>query len=428
LWGHIHVTGWAVENMPDDALRAMLLEPEVFNALLFGATFTDTGYATDDAASRAYSEHTHWEPFVQDYVEWIRVNDPPPWTTLESKKRVAFLLGCASHGLQDELFDSLFLYQITEHDGAGQEESDPGTDGFLALDGHLRFVPREDVPLPLLLELYGGLDEEITESVIAESVGLVTDVYINDTLGLAIAENLGEQYADVLPWTREHYLDAELPGSLRAEVYPTMRYQQAIWARLHEGLAADDAAVFAHPEEPRRLLTADASATSSWVSVVFGVGVRYADDLLELVDAAGAVVPSVQANSRWGPEFTRVVRLSPEADLVPGAWYTARLRAGVETIDGQVSAAPWELRFQVECDPASADACEPLGEVPEAGIDGRAAEEIEAPAAAATTTGGCGCATGAEGAVGAAVLLVAGAGRRRRRGGEVRDGGGTSGR
>ncbi|MFT4979739.1 MAG: hypothetical protein ACI8S6_005651, partial [Myxococcota bacterium] len=62
LWGHIHVTGWAVENMPDDELRAFLLEPEVFNALLSGAMFTDTGYALDDGAARAYSEHTHWEP------------------------------------------------------------------------------------------------------------------------------------------------------------------------------------------------------------------------------------------------------------------------------------------------------------------------------------------------------------------------------
>ncbi len=417
LWGHVHVTGWAVENMPDDELRAFLLEPEVFNALVFGATFTDTGYARDDSASRAYAEHTHWEPFVQDYVEWIRANDPPPWTSLESKKRVAFLLGCASHGLQDELFDTLFLYQVTEHDGGGQDEADPGTDGFLALDGHLRFVPQEDIPMETLLELYAGVDDGITEDVITESVDLVTSFYINDSIGLAVAADLGDQYDDVIPWTRAHYLDAELPGSLRAEIYPTMRYQQAIWERLHDGLAADDATVFAHPEAPRRLLTGDATATSSWVSLVFGVGVRYEDDLVELVDADGAEVPFTQANSRWGPEFTRVVRLAPAEDLAPGAWYTARLRAGVETIDGQVSGEPWELAFQVECD-VGGD-CEDLGEVPEARIDGLpadtgaddtdpdTADDPEAPQ-------GCGCATGPGAAPFGGVLLLAGLVRRTR--------------
>lgn len=417
LWGHIHVTGWAVENMPDDELRAFLLEPEVFNALLFGATFTDTGYAIDDAASRAYAEHTHWEPFIQDYVEWIRVNDPPPWTSLESRQRVAFLLGCASHGFQDELFDTLFLFQVAEHDGGDQDEADPGTDGFLALDDHIRFVPTEYIPLETVLELYADLDEDVTEATIDEAVGLVTTVYINDTLGPAVALELGEQYQDVIPWTREHYLDAEMPGSLRAEIYPTMRYQQSVWARLHEGLPADEAATFAFPEAPRRLPTPQATSAHSWISVTFGVGVRYADDLLELVDADGVVVPTTPANSRWGPEWTRVARLMPAQDLVPGAWYTVHLRDGVETIDGQVSTTPWSYTFQVECDAATASQCEDLGEVPEAGVDGLPPEDT-GPAAVDTGEAapeeGCGCGVARGGGIAGIGLLLAALARRRR--------------
>lgn len=413
LWGHIHVTGWAVENMPDDELRAFLLEPEVFNALLFGATFTDTGYAIDDPASRAYAEHTHWEPFVEDYVTWIRENDPPPWTSLESRKRVAFLMGCASHGLQDELFDSLFLYQVEEHDGGSQDEADPGTDGFLALDDHLRFVPTEDIPVETVLELYAELDETITEAVIDEAVGLVTGVYINDTLGLAVAEQLGEEYQDLIPWTRQHYLDAELPGSLRAEIYPTMAYQQALWARLHEGLPADEATVYAWPEAPRRLGSADAASAHAWVSLVFGVGVRYADDLVELVDAEGSVVPTAAGNSRWGPEYTRVVRSMPLDDLTPGGWYTARLRAGVETIDGQVSAAPWSFTFQAPCDEATADRCEELGDIPEPGLDGVLQEDPD-PVEPTPAAEGCGCATSGPAGWAGAGLAAAALVRRRR--------------
>jgi len=372
LWGHIHVTGWAVENMPDDELRAFLLEPEVFNALLFGAVFTDTGYAIEDDAARAYSEHTHWEPFIEDFVAWMQVNDPPPWDTLESRKRVAFLLGCASHGLQDSIFDSLFLHQVEERDGAGQDETDPGTDGFLALDGYIRFIPEEDIPMSTVLALYEGLDAGITQEVIEQAVEVTTAAYINDELGLAIAEALGEIHADDMPWGREHYMDPDVPGSLRAEIYPTMRYQQALWSRLNGELSADDVVVFAFPESERRLRSADAATTDSWVTLIFGAGVAYDDglpELIELLDADGGSVPFTLANSRWGPGHTRLVRLQPSEDLTPGGWYTARMRAGADLIDGGVTSQTYELSFQVACDGEDDLTCPEL-DPPIASVDG----------------------------------------------------------
>ncbi len=414
LWGHVHVTGWAVENMPDDELRQFLLEPEVFNALLFGAVFTDTGYAIDDPASRAYAEHTHWEPFVEDFVAWIQRNDPPPWDSLESRQRVAFLMGCASHGLQDSIFDSLFLSQVEERDGAGQEETDPGTDGFLALDGYLRFVPEPYVPMSTVLELYEVLPEEITEGVIDEAVSAVTAAYINDELGIAVAEALGGLYAEDMPWGREHYMDPEVPGSLRSEIYPTLRYQQALWARLHGELSADDVTIYAFPEQPRRLRSGDADTVDSWVSLIFGAGVRYEGDLAELLDDRGEVVPFTQADTRWGAEHTRLIRLLPEQDLNPGGWYTARMRAGAELIGGQTSAETWELSFQVACEVEGDPTCPDLGAIAVASVDGLPEEE---PAAEddVLADGGCGCGA-ARGMSGlwALLLAVLAAGRRRR--------------
>ncbi|TNE91188.1 MAG: hypothetical protein EP330_05965 [Deltaproteobacteria bacterium] len=389
LWGHIHVTGWAVENMPDDDLRAFLYDdPEVFNALLFGAVFADSGYSRDEAGSRAYSEHAHWEPFVEDYVQWILENDPPPWNTLESKKRVAFLLGCASHGMQDSIFDSLFLSEVEERDGAGQDATDPGTDGFLVADGHVRFIPEEDVPMDTLLELFADVSPDITREVIDAGVGLTTAAYINEEIGLGVAETFAERYADVMPWGREHYLDPEVPGSLRAEIYPTMRYQQALWKRLHDGLAPDDVTVFAYPDQPRRLRSGTAGTVASWVTLVFGEGVRFEGDLVELFDDAGASVPFTLSNTRWGATHTRLVRIRPDEDLVPGGWYTARLRAGVELIDGGVSSESWEVRFQVACDTADDPACPELGEVDVPWIDG-----IPEPEPEVEEETGCGCAT-----------------------------------
>jgi len=385
IWGHVHVTGWAVENMPDDDLRAFLLEPEVFNALLFGAAFTDSGYASPGDANRAYSEHTHWEPFVEDYIAWIRANDPPPWTTLESRKRVAFLMGCASHGLQDSIFDSLFLYQVEERDGGDQSQADPGTDGFLVMDEHVRFVPEQDLPMETLLTLYAGLEEDITEDVIRGSVDLMTGFYVNDTTGLDIAASLGAGLEDEIPWTRTHYLDPEVPGSLRAEIFPTMAHQQAIWKRLHGELDPNEVTVHTFPERPRRLLSGDHTSASSWMALVFGAGVQYQEGLLSLTGPDGSV-RFTQANTRWGAEYTRLIRAMPDRDLVPGGWYTLRLEP-VELIDGGRATEPFELRFQVSCDATNPEDCPDQGPIDVARIDGLA--DAEAPTSDPET--GCGC-------------------------------------
>ncbi len=415
LWGHLHVTGWAAENMPDDELRAFLLEPEVFNALLFGAVFTDTGYARNDPASRAYSEHAHWEPFVEDYIDWMRQNDPPPWDDLESRKRAAFILGVASHGLQDSLFDSLFLYQVAEHDGAGQDEADPGTDGFLVQDGYARFVPETWLPMDVLLALYADVDPAITEELITRSVGTVTGFYINDQGGLQTAALLGDNYADALPWTRQHYMDPEIPGSLLSEVFPTMRYQQAVWARLHGDRDTTDLVAYAFPEPPRRLRRGSAGVADSWATLVLGRGVAYEDGLVELLGPDGSPVAATQGNSRWGPSHTRLLRIMPDEDLAPGGWYTARLRAGVSTIDGLSSSAAWELRFQVECDAETAVDCDELGEIAVARTDGLPVEDGDSGAgetapdlgtpAAGPPDEGCGCSQGSAPARSGTTLL-----------------------
>ena len=66
-----------------------------------------------------------------------------------------------TRNLPDEIFDSLFLPQVAEHDDQGQEGADPAMDAFLIMDGHLRFYPTPYIPMEALLELYDGLHDGI---------------------------------------------------------------------------------------------------------------------------------------------------------------------------------------------------------------------------------------------------------------------------
>jgi hypothetical protein len=376
IWGHIHVTGWAIENLPPGELSDFLSEPEVMNAALYGAAYCDSGYFPRDEAvnrySRIYGEHNHWEPFVENYVQWMAVNDPPPWDDLESRKRIGFLMGVAAHGLQDELFDSLFLYQVAYHDDGSQENADPGTDGFFAQDGWIRFIPEPYYPVELLLEVYAPLGPEITEDIIANGNDLMQRVYVNDTLGPIVAESNGDLYRPELPWTAEHYLDPDIPGSLRSEIVPTARYMESIWERLHDRWEEEDLVIHTYPELPRQLLTGDNENPGSWLTLVFGRGVQTNTASFTLEDGEGSGVEFVRRSTRWGGEgsWSRLARVEPSEPLAPGAEYRLELQAGTTMIGlDDPTASAWSMQFVVACpdDPESCPALDGEPFIPEIG-------------------------------------------------------------
>ena len=353
IHAHIHVTGWAIEALPDGELKAFFDEPEVMNAALFGAAFTDSGYwplsGEMGEIARAYSEHTHWEPFIQDVVGWIRANDPPPWTTLESKKRAAFFMGCAAHGMQDELFDSLFLHQVHRHDGGDQDGADPASDGFLILDGHLRFHPEPFIPMATLLTLYETLDVEVSETVIDAAVDKMMGVYVNDDFGPELAKAIGEESLEELPWTYDHYMDESIPGSLRSEIAPTMGYIEAIWARLHGTFDPNDVVVATYPAPEFKLLGVGADAPDSWVTFVYGAGVESDSSLFQWLDESDETLAFERHGTRWGVTWTRLHSLRPTSDLPEGQWMKASLLAQAKLIGGAATTEAIDHSFQTPC-------------------------------------------------------------------------------
>lgn len=164
--GHIWVTDRAVDLMPEGELKAVLSEPAVREALQIGAVFPDTGYAIGDA----YGEMTHWEPFVEAFIAWVGSNRPPPWTSVEDRRLIAFFLGAAAHGMEDEIFDSLFLPLLEEHDGKGQDVSDTACDVFLIVDGHSSLKPPLWVPAPEMAAIIAQMGHDVAEKTFVDGM------------------------------------------------------------------------------------------------------------------------------------------------------------------------------------------------------------------------------------------------------------------
>lgn len=365
LHGHIHVTGWAIENMPPGELRSIFDDPDVFQAALTGAMFPDTGYAPgrDDRASREYGEYAHWEPFIERFIEYVRTVHGPPYDTKEKQMLVAFLLGCAAHGLQDELFDSTFLYEVEQRDGAGQDIADPGTDGFLVLDGYFRMLPGEYLPVEEVLPLFSEdiLGVSVDEQLIRDQVRAVRSAYVNETLGTRVAAGFGQRARTQIPWAADNYLDPRIAGSLGAEIVPTMRHMEALWERLHDRFDETNLVVHAWPDTPRRLRSAQAGDVASWVTLVFGKGIAQNRATGSFVDGVGAPHPFNLRYTRWGG-MSRLVRFQPTADLAPGGTYTVAIEAGAELVDGSQTAFAHEVTFQVACEAEDDPLCPPIDE------------------------------------------------------------------
>ena len=373
--GHIQVTAWAAENLPPGELRSFLANEDIFNALLFGAAYPDIGYYPfleyPEIASQ-FAEYTHWPPFMEQFIEWIRVNDPPPWNTMESKKRIGFLLGCAAHGFQDEVFDTLFLPQIRHHDNQGQNEADPASDGLLVRDALITDVPYEYLPTETLLTLYnesGAFEIEVTKEILSSSVQGITTYYIHEEIGPDIATVAWEQLASKLPWMSAHYMDPDIPGSLRAEIFPTMRYLEAVWKRLHNKLSNQDMVIFSFPEEPRRLRSYQKGLADNWVSLMFAAGIDMNDLSGTWTSQTGNSVPLSLKGNAWSDQWPRIIRVVPEENLSPGEYYRVNLAGQPTTINEKRWSIDHTLSFQVACTDSNLADCPDLEEIQLARID-----------------------------------------------------------
>ena len=347
--GHVHVTGWAVEHLPPGPLADFLSEPEVFDALLLGATFPDSGYAIEDD----YGELAHWPPFAEGCLADLRARYPLPWDTLVARKHAAFVMGIALHGLQDEIFDTLFLRQVERHDGRGQDDTDPGLDGFLYTDGHLRFSPEYYVPAEILAEVFAEVHGHIVSRATIEAGVTRVKLIVIDAFG-GIGPRLDEVHRPRIPWAAAHYLDPDVPGSLRSEIPATMAFLAALWDRTHGTWAQGPPVAYTSPSPPRRLRSAAPDGVDHWITLVLGAAVRagtLTPERVRLVDGLGQAVPIRVRASRWARDATsgtRLVVLEPLDALAYDAIYGVELHPGLEFFNGATPPI-WRATFRTPC-------------------------------------------------------------------------------
>ncbi len=359
--GHVWVTNQAVEYLTDCELINFFSEKEVHNAVQIASAFPDSGYA----AKHRYGETAHWEPFTETYIQYLRAKGDDFLSTSEGKKQMAFLMGLSSHGMEDEIFDSIFLLKAAEADtykGDTQEILDPATDFMLVSDGHTKLCPDVYFPGSDLVSVLTSpaIGVPVAQENIERGMFIVKTLVINLT---KTKIRLDTYYRDKLPWARDHYFNADTPGSIAFEPFVVTHYLRALWNRLHGKFLEEDILIYSVPAPGQRLLSVNHKSVDSWITLFFGYGIL--DDTInsenvKLLDSKGKNIPADIKPNRWGGSkgsYSRLLQVRPKEDLQPDSEYTVTLSRNMKLITGENMPHKIVFRFKSPCGAESTASC-----------------------------------------------------------------------
>ncbi|KAM3840568.1 LOW QUALITY PROTEIN: phosphatidylinositol-glycan-specific phospholipase D [Vipera latastei] len=222
---HIEIAHRALEFFSQqdgqvDYRKLILAHQDAYQA---GSLYPDAFYSglCQNGLFHYVSEDTHWSPFLNTSIHYIRKNYPQPWEEA-TEKLVAFLFGIASHMVADVSWHSLGIEQgflqamaaIDFHGSYSQAHSTGDFGGDVLSQYELDFdylkaswyVPVKDL-LSIYEDYYGK--EVITQNTIVDC----TYLQLLDLYGEIIAvANLYPIYANKSPFLVDKFYDYFLGG------------------------------------------------------------------------------------------------------------------------------------------------------------------------------------------------------------------------
>lgn len=386
---HLWVTTRAVEEVPGGELGEFLQRDELRVMLLAGTMFPDGGYAV----GHGYGETAHWEPFQSRYLDWIRT-EGAALPAEERDQHLAFLLGMASHGMSDQVFDALYVERAREEDGASDwvgGNFDLASDVVFSSRTGAPEIPEAWVPADPLVSLFETAGVPVDADTLEEAQGLLqVAVWWVGEAGQnpeAVAE-----HQEAFPWGTGNLLEETAAGAPPDDALAVARYWQEIWDRFQGADTPATPVIATFPADGA--LGHPRTGAAARVGLVFARGLEpdtAGAGAFQVEDGGGTAIP-VSAWVYYGRSSHVVLLAPPETGWPADADLTVTALPGITAIDGTVLEAPWSFGFSTR--------------VPE-GDSG--ADTGDTP-----PEGGCGCAAAGGGSWGWLGLLALGIRRRRR--------------
>ena len=245
---HLWITDHALTHVQNEALARLLHRDDLRPMLRNGTMFPDGGYAAGDP----YGELAHWEQFQDAYCVYIEDTYDTPFTD-EGAMHVAFLMGLASHGMADQVFDSLFMERSKQYDtwGEGLTGSlDGASDVLLVHATAPQTAPEVWFPEELFEDL---LQQAHTHEVSAQTMArgqILLGAAIQWVTSASQDPEQIRDYRNNYPWASQHLLDDTMPGAPPCEGEIIAGYWEHLWELLNNE-ATPEPRVFATMPELR---------------------------------------------------------------------------------------------------------------------------------------------------------------------------------
>jgi hypothetical protein len=362
LTSHVTISEMALPLLPEGELADILRDPELWPWLQNGTQFPDGGYPLGEA----YAETAHWEPFHDRYLAWIAATYAGDYRSAEARQHIAWLFGMQSHGMGDQIFDSLYMQRAytydaeSDWDGASMDEA---TDVALAAETGGQetlepFVPT-DVLVPLMAE--AGVDVSADTLQSGQTLTAFAISYVREA-GKDPAKVA--EYADAFPWACAHMMGRGTPGAPAWEADVVARYWQSRWGLLSGEPSEVEPILFSFPQAGSFGHATDSTTVESRLTVVFSRGLMadlLVPDLFEVRDTEGNPYELLAPWVFYGTG-SHVVHLSPVADWPDDTDFVLTVHAGAPFIDGTTAETDVEIPFSTRPPPAeAADAPEECG-------------------------------------------------------------------
>ena len=372
-YSHVWVATDSLQYLPDGDLKDLLQRGDHVRILRNGAMYPDGGYAVNDG----YGEISHWEPFQRSYLDWIRTTYAPPWSP-EAEEHIAFLMGMATHGMSDQLYDSMYLSRHQHFDENGDSATSLGVDAatdvcFAATQGQLE-KPEAWVPAEVLAPLYEtSQGHQVDAKTIEQGHNLVFFAIVHANVEAADPAIVAD-YMEIYPWGCGHQNDLGAPGSPPTHGPAVASYWQVLWDRLHGDEAFDKPLLATYftggtPwDQP-----VDASTPDSWVSFVMPQGLdpaTFSTDNVAVANEAGDAHP-IKLHVYYGHN-SHVVNVKPQEDWAADTRYTVAVSPPLTAWDGRAYEGSASFFFATMPEPAVAE----TGEVGEPGVPEPSASDV----------------------------------------------------
>lgn len=347
---HLWITDHAVSHVDNEALATLLLREDLRPMLRNGTMFPDGGYAVGDD----YGELAHWESFQDAYREWIQDSYTPPFTDTGAA-HIAFLMGLASHGMADQVFDALFMERSRQYDTWGE-----GLTG--SLDG------ASDV---LLVHATGPQTapdvwfperefEDLFQHTHSHEVNAQTMARGQILLGAAIqwvasaSQDPAQvsEYRSNYPWASAHLFDETMPGAPPCEGEIIAGYWTHIWELLNDTASPNPRLLATFPKDGARTHHPLLRDVESRISLVFSNSLAaeaLTKSLFSVTNRKGEQI-SIRPYLFYGND-SHVVHIALEEDLDWNTKYIVTADAGITSTDSSTLDEPIVFSFHTARNP-----------------------------------------------------------------------------